>query len=171
MDALSHTVMSRAAPGSETYRSTKTYDHSEGLSCTFRQWRAVHSHCRLLHGYALAFKFVFATREIDERHWCFDFGGLKEVRQWLHEMFDHTLLIALDDPDRDCLEELGRAGLADVKLVPAVGCEAMARFVHARISDLVRERAGGRVCLESVEVREHSGNSALFSASLESLVP
>ena len=34
-----------------------------------------HSHCRLIHGYALAFKFVFATRELDERNWCFDFGG------------------------------------------------------------------------------------------------
>ena len=26
------------------YRSTKTYDHNEGLSCCFRQWRADHSH-------------------------------------------------------------------------------------------------------------------------------
>ncbi|HEX2555077.1 MAG TPA: hypothetical protein VHL98_15360, partial [Microvirga sp.] len=46
------------------YRSTKVYDHNEGLSCCFRQWRATHSHCRLLHGYALAFKFVFATHEL-----------------------------------------------------------------------------------------------------------
>ncbi len=27
----------------EVYRSTKTYDHTEGLSCCFRQWRATHS--------------------------------------------------------------------------------------------------------------------------------
>ena len=155
----------RNSSSDEIYRSTKTYDHSEGLSCTFRQWRAEHSHCRLLHGYALAFKFVFATRKLDERHWCFDFGGLKEVRQWLHGMFDHTLLIATDDPDRDRLEELGRAGLADVRLMPAVGCEATARFVHARISEVVRDGTGGRVWLESVEVREHSGNSAQFSTN------
>ena len=63
----------------EIYRSTKSYDHSEGLSCCFRQWRATHSHCRLVHGYALAFKFVFATHRLDERHWCFDFGGLKPI--------------------------------------------------------------------------------------------
>ncbi len=31
------------------YRSTKSYDHSEGLSCCFRQWRATHSHCSLVH--------------------------------------------------------------------------------------------------------------------------
>jgi 6-pyruvoyltetrahydropterin/6-carboxytetrahydropterin synthase len=76
----------------EVYRSTKTYDHSEGLSCCFRQWRAP-SHCRLVHGYALAFKFVFATDRLDERHWCFDFGGLKPIRAWLHDTFDHTMIV------------------------------------------------------------------------------
>ncbi len=50
-----------SAGGDEIYRSTKMYDHNEGLSCCFRQWRATDSHCRLIHGYALAFKFVFAT--------------------------------------------------------------------------------------------------------------
>ena len=145
------------------YRSTQTYDHNEGLSCTFRQWRAGHSHCRLLHGYALAFKFVFAARELDDRHWCFDFGGLKPVRQWLHEMFDHTLLVSEDDPERARLEALGAAGLADVRIVPAVGCEATARIVHAKVGEMVRSATQGRVWLESVEVREHGGNSALFS--------
>ena len=113
-----------------------------------------HSHCRLLHGYALAFKFVFAARALDERHWCLDFGGLKPVRQWLHEMFDHTLLVAADDPERGHLEELGRLGLADVRIMPAVGCEATARFVHAHVGEMVLGATGGRVWLESVEVRE-----------------
>jgi len=149
--------------GGGLYRSTKTYDHNEGLSCTFRQWRAGESHCRLLHGYALAFRFVFATRDLDERHWCLDFGGLKPVRHWLHEMFDHTLLVATDDPERDRLEELGRLGLADVRLVPAVGCEATARLVHAKVGEMVAAGTRGRVWLDSVEVREHGGNSALYS--------
>ena len=145
------------------YRSTKTYDHNEGLSCTFRQWRAGESHCRLLHGYALAFRFVFATRDLDERHWCLDFGGLKPVRQWLHEMFDHTLLVAADDPERERLAELGRLGLADVRVLPAVGCEATARLVHGKVAEMVEAGTQGRVWLESVEVREHGGNSALYS--------
>ena len=145
------------------YRSTKAYDHNEGLSCTFRQWRAGESHCRLLHGYALAFRFVFATRDLDERHWCLDFGGLKPVRQWLHEMFDHTLLVAVDDPERERLAELGRLGLADVRVLPAVGCEATARLVHGKVGEMVEAGTQGRVWLESVEVREHGGNSALYS--------
>ena len=149
--------------GGGVYRSTKTYDHNEGLSCSFRQWRAGQSHCRLLHGYALAFRFVFATRDLDERHWCLDFGGLKPVRQWLHDMFDHTLLVAADDPERERLEELGRLGLADVRLLPSVGCEATARLVHAKVGEMVEAGTQGRVWLESVEVREHGGNSALYS--------
>ena len=151
------------AVGSGLYRSTKTYDHNEGLSCTFRQWRAGHSHCRLLHGYAFAIRFVFATRQLDERNWCFDFGGMKPVRQWLHEMFDHTLLIAADDPERAHLEALGEMGLADVRILPAVGCEAMALFVHTKVETIVRDVTSGRVWLESVEIREHGGNSALYS--------
>ena len=46
---------------SAVWRSTKTYGHEEGLSCCFRQWRATHSHCRLLHGYALSFRLTFAS--------------------------------------------------------------------------------------------------------------
>lgn len=152
----------RPEPGG-VYRSTKFYDHSEGLSCCFRQWRAGHSHCRLLHGYALAFRFVFATRDLDANHWCLDFGSLAPVRQWLHEMFDHTLVVAEDDPERGFLERLGDAGLADVRVLPAVGCEATARFVYLRVSDMVDKQTDGRVWLESAEVREHGGNSALYA--------
>ena len=145
------------------YRSTKSYDHSEGLSCCFRQWRADHSHCRLLHGYALAFRFVFATRDLDRHHWCLDFGSLKPVRQWLHEMFDHTLVVAEDDPERGRFEALGAAGLADLRVLPAVGCEATARFVYLHVNQMIDNHTDGRVWVESVEVSEHGGNSALYS--------
>jgi 6-pyruvoyltetrahydropterin/6-carboxytetrahydropterin synthase len=146
----------------ETYRSTKTYDHSEGLSCCFRQWRAGSSHCSLLHGYALAFKFVFATHRLDERNWCFDFGGLKSVRAWLHETFDHTVIVAEDDPSIEVFRGLQREGLAAVRILPAVGCEAVAKHAFDHVSAFVREASGGRVWLESVEVREHGGNAAVY---------
>ena len=116
------------------YRSTKSYDHNEGLSCCFRQWRAGDSHCRLMHGYALAFRFDFATHELDERHWCLDFGGLKWLRAWLHNWFDHTTLVAADDPHRAEFERLEKLGLIDCRVLPAVGCEAVA------VSGLIVER-------------------------------
>lgn len=144
------------------HRSSKTYDHSEGLSCCFRQWRATASHCRLLHGYALAFHFEFATDQLDDRNWCFDFGGLKPVRSWLHEMFDHTVLVAADDPERGEFERLAARGLVDLRVLPAVGCEAVAQHVFDHVAAYVREQTNGRVWLEAVEVREHSGNAASY---------
>jgi 6-pyruvoyltetrahydropterin/6-carboxytetrahydropterin synthase len=156
------------APAASTgaiYRSTKTYGHGEGLSCCFRQWRATHSHCSLLHGYALSFVFVFATRELDQRNWCFDFGGLKDVKAWLHYMFDHTTLVAADDPHLAAFEALRRARLAELRILPAVGCEAIAKQTFDYVADYVTTVAGSRVWLESVEVREHSGNSAIYSVS------
>jgi 6-pyruvoyltetrahydropterin/6-carboxytetrahydropterin synthase len=145
------------------YRSTKTYGHNEGLSCCFRQWRATHSHCRLLHGYALSFHFVFASLELDERNWCFDFGGLKPVRSWLHHMFDHTTLIAEDDPELAAFQDLADRDLIDLRVLPGVGCEASGRHVFGFVSRFVDEQSKGRVWLESVEVREHAGNSAIYA--------
>ncbi|MGO4571012.1 6-pyruvoyl trahydropterin synthase family protein [Microvirga sp. 2TAF3] len=147
----------------EIYRSTKTYDHNEGLSCCFRQWRATHSHCRLIHGYALAFRFVFATHELDERNWCFDFGGLKPVKEWLKYMFDHTMLVAEDDPELTRFETMHRDGLVDLRVLPSVGCEATAKYVYDYVAAYAHAQTGGRVWLESVEVKEHSGNSAIYS--------
>jgi len=144
------------------YRSTKTYDHSEGLSCCFRQWRAAHSHCSLMHGYALAFKFVFATHRLDERNWCFDFGGLKVVRAWLHEMFDHTLIVAADDPHLALFQRLDQERLGAIRVLPAVGCEAIAEHVFDHVSRYICQESCDRVWLESVEVREHGGNSAVY---------
>lgn len=152
-------VSQAAAP---VYRSTKTYDHSEGLSCCFRQWRAAHSHCRLVHGYALAFRFVFAARELDACGWCFDFGGLKPVRAWLHEMFDHTMLVAEDDPELPDFRRLAEKGLVALRVLPRVGCEATAEHVFGHVARFVAERTAGRVWLETVEVSEHGGNSALY---------
>jgi 6-pyruvoyltetrahydropterin/6-carboxytetrahydropterin synthase len=65
---------------------TKSYPHELGLSCVFRQHRA-ESHCKLLHGYALAFTFVFGCTGTDENGWVFDFGGLKPTTQcWWPKM-------------------------------------------------------------------------------------
>jgi 6-pyruvoyltetrahydropterin/6-carboxytetrahydropterin synthase len=150
------------AGGRAIFRSTKTYDHNEGLSCCFRQWRAYDSHCRLVHGYALAFRFVFATYELDERNWCVDFGGLKPLKAWLHRMFDHTMIVAEDDPQLPAFERLAQAGLVELRVLPAVGCEATARYVFDHVSGLIAEETDARVWLETVEVREHGGNSAIY---------
>lgn len=141
--------------------STKTYAHSEGLSCAFRQWRAT-SHCNLIHGYALQVELVFEADTLDDRNWVQDFGGLKQIKQWLHDNFDHTLCVAEDDPMLSGLKALGAIGLADVRVLPSVGCEKFSEFIFNHVHSVVSQESNGRVRVRSVEVREHGGNSARY---------
>ena len=145
------------------WRVVKSYDHAEGLSCSFRQWQAGASHCRYLHGYALAFRFTFLAETLDDRGWCIDFGGLKPLRAWLHETFDHTTLVAADDPELPVLAALDRQGLIQMRVLPAVGCEAFAAHTWAWADTFARTQTDGRVRVESVEVSEHASNTASFS--------
>ena len=142
------------------YYSTKTYDHSEGLSCAFRQWRAKHSHCRWIHGYALAVKFTFGCKELDDRNWVQDFGGLKTVKQWLKNTFDHTLCVAEDDPELDRFKKMHEDDVADLRILPAVGCEKFAEYIYTHVSKVVDTE---RMWLQSVEVKEHGANGAIFT--------
>lgn len=145
-----------------SWKSTKTYSHVEGLSCAFRQWRAT-SHCNLIHGYALSFRFEFAAHELDARNWCADFGDLKELKKWLHHMFDHTLCVAKDDPELAFFELLANKKLADLRVVAAVGCEKFAELAYYTAQDMIKGKYGGRVHVSQVEVKEHEGNSAIYS--------
>lgn len=148
---------------SEMYLSTKTYGHEIGLSTCFRQHRA-ESHCRLLHGYALSFKFIFETFELDCRQWTVDFGGLKSLKGILEDTFDHTLLVAEDDPKKEVLLDLDRVhGIAKVVVVPAAGCERTAQLAFEVAEQWLKDAGyGDRVRLRSVEVAEHGANSAIY---------
>lgn len=141
--------------------STKTYSHDVGFSCTFRQWRA-ESHCRYLHGYALKFKFTFAASELDHCGWVVDFGGLKNLKGWLEEWFDHRTLVASDDPQISRMRELDFLGIITMREVPATGCEAFSKMVYDYTEQWLIDAGFGPRCeLVSVEVAEHGGNSAI----------
>lgn len=149
------------------YRSTKTFTHELGLSAAFRQWRA-ESHCRFIHGYALSFVLTFEADELDARNWVVDFGSLKSFKGWLEDTFDHKLLIAEDDPDRHRLEALGSSTLtgkpvADIVVLPRVGCEAFAEYVAGALDTWLLDNGyAPRVRVVSVECREHGANSAIY---------
>lgn len=144
------------------YVSTKTYGHEVGLSCCFRQWRA-QSHCRFLHGYALAIRLEFEATDLDARNWVVDFGSLKGFKGWLEITFDHKLLVAEDDPEKDMLCSLAGLDLADVIVVPKTGCEAFAELIFECAETWLTDNGyAPRVKMRSVEVREHGANSAVF---------
>jgi 6-pyruvoyltetrahydropterin/6-carboxytetrahydropterin synthase len=145
------------------FTSAKTYGAERGLTCAYRQWSA-DSHCAHLHGYALGFRFTFAAEQLDARGWVVDFGvaGFGEIRAWLHQTFDHTLLVAKDDPARASFMALRDQGLADVRILPGTSCEAIAAYVFATAQSIIHERTQGRCWVASVECLEHGANSATF---------
>tara|TARA_B110000495_G_scaffold187093_1_gene186194 strand:- start:35 stop:478 length:444 start_codon:yes stop_codon:yes gene_type:complete len=143
------------------YQSTKTYGNDRGLSCCFRQWRA-DSHCNLIHGYSLGFRFVFEADVLDDRNWVYDFGNCKWIKEFLEENFDHTLVISSDDPRLGKFKELNDTGLARLKVIHGVGCEKFSEFVYQYVSPIVIKQTLERVRLKSVEVFEHGANSAIY---------
>lgn len=146
------------------YKSTKTFGHELGLSCAFRQWRATHSHCSKLHGYAISVHLEFEAIELDERNWVIDFGGLGEVKAFLKNHFDHKTLVALDDPQLKVFQQMEDEGLIDLVKVEAVGCEQFAVLIHGFVTRWLQvNNHFPRVVLKSVEVREHGANSAIYT--------
>jgi 6-pyruvoyltetrahydropterin/6-carboxytetrahydropterin synthase len=116
-----------------------------------------------------------------------DFGGLKAFKEWSEYMFDHTLVIAHDDPHRAMFEKMAELGLqdqggvCDVRIVPAVGCEKFSELAYKKMKDILetfqrgeaytlengktfecRYPVGTGVRLRSVEVFEHNANSAVY---------
>lgn len=120
-----------------------------------------------------------------------DFGGLKAFKEWSEYMFDHTLVVAQDDPHLEMfrrMADLGlqdQGGVCDIRIVEAVGCEKFAELAYRTMDEILRHFQAGRewrldcranethtfyprypvgqgVRLRSAEVFEHSGNSAVY---------
>ena len=144
------------------YISTKTYKQIGPVA--YRQWRA-DSHCNLIHGYALSFHFEFEADTLDARNWVTDFGGLKPLKSVLEDWFDHTLLVAQDDPMREHLLNLGKLKLAKITEVEKTGCEGIADFLYEYINTILLPSFGAseaqRVWCSKVEVRETDANMAM----------
>lgn len=149
------------------FQSTKVFD---GFSCVFRQWKAEGTHCRFLHGYGISFR-VWFEGDLDERNWVWDFGGMKRAKgtidglnpkAWMDYMFDHTTLVAEDDPYLDLFYKLETEGMIQLRVLSAVGAEQFAKFIFEKIDTFIREETGGRVKVARVEFMEHNKNTAIY---------
>jgi 6-pyruvoyltetrahydropterin/6-carboxytetrahydropterin synthase len=94
-----------------------------------------------------------------------DFGGLKPLKALLEDWFDHTLLVAQDDPQRDELLRLGTLGLAKITEVEKTGCEGLADFLYEYVNTIFLPNYGveeaKRIWCCKVEVRETDSNMAM----------
>ena len=154
------------------FLSTKEFSN---YSVAIRQWKAKHSHCQLLHGYALKFKVWFASNEpledkqLDEMNWIVDYGGFKDqptgngLKSWMNYMWDHTLLIEKDDPYLDIFEQLGPMGIAHVRVMDKIGAESCAKLVYDKFNQVLSNTDAGRCRVIQVECFENDTNSSIYT--------
>ena len=149
------------------FQSTKLFD---GFSCVFRQWKAENTHCRFMHGYGVSFR-VWFEGGLDDRNWVWDFGGMKRAqtkidgmspKAWMDYMFDHTILVAKDDPMLSLINELEHNKIAQVRVVEATGAEKFAEFIFGKLNKFVQTETDGRVRVAKVEFMEHGKNTAIY---------
>ena len=150
------------------FQSSKVFD---GFSTVFRQWKAKETHCRFVHGYGISFK-VYFEGELDERNWVWDFGGMKRAKtqidgmspkEWMDYMFDHTLIVAEDDPFKNAFIEMGEAGAAQVRIIPATGAEKFSEYIYTKLNSFVKAETDNRVRVTKVKFMEHGKNAASYS--------
>lgn len=150
------------------FQSTKIIELG---SCAFRQPRAK-SHCRHLHGYRLIAKLWFNCKELDQNNWVMDFGALKDLKKQLEFTFDHTLVVAADDPQLPIFRQLATADAANLVVMDkGVGIERFAEFVFDASNDHVKKLTNGRVWVTKVEVWEHEKNSAIYETPVNVITP
>ena len=149
------------------FQATKLFD---GFSCVFRQWKAEGTHCRFLHGYGVSFR-VWFEGELDERNWVWDFGGMKRAKgtidgmnpkAWMDYMFDHTTIVAEDDPGLGGFKTMNEIGIIQLRVIPAVGAEQFAKYIFEKLNAFVQEETNSRVKVARVEFMEHAKNTAIY---------
>lgn len=142
-----------------TFQSTKSYYN---FPCAHRQFRHDGS-CRLVHGYSRSFHFVFGSETLDKCGFVVDYGGLKELKQHLDYMFDHTLLLNEDDPLWDKFKELEQCGACELRTMPyGIGMEGTAQYLAEYADNLIRTKTKGRAWVISAESRENDKNSSIY---------
>jgi 6-pyruvoyltetrahydropterin/6-carboxytetrahydropterin synthase len=86
------------------------------------------------------------------------------AKQWMDYMFDHTTIIAPDDPEVELFKEMDKKGIVQLRLLEGpVGAEQFAKFIYGKLNTFVQEETNGRVRIVQVEFFENERNSAIYS--------
>jgi 6-pyruvoyltetrahydropterin/6-carboxytetrahydropterin synthase len=86
----------------------------------------------------------------------------RNPKEWMDYMFDHTTIIAEDDPFIHAFTQMDTAGVAQIRVLPAVGAEQFAKYVFEKLNTFVQEETEGRVKVVRVEFMEHNKNTAIY---------
>lgn len=115
-------------------------------------------HCRFVHGHNWTVEATFGASRFDENGFVFDFGKLREFKEWLECGFDHALVLSVNDPQLERLKELGE--LAKVVVVPDCSCEGLAGEFYAVLDGIVAKASDGRAYVDSLTLWEDEKNFA-----------
>ncbi|WP_082956707.1 MULTISPECIES: 6-carboxytetrahydropterin synthase [unclassified Mycobacterium] len=134
------------------------------LPCCHRSW-ANGGKRFFLHGYERSFEVEFACAQTERgTGLVVDVGTVAEVRSALRYQFDHTTLIAEDDPQRDLFELLAERGVVDLRIMANTGMEGSAAWVFETAERIVGLATGGRVWVSRIEARESRNNVVTLTA-------
>ena len=86
-------------------------------------------------------------------------------KAWMDFMFDHTKIIAEDDPYLEHFKQMDTDGIIQLRVLPSVGCERFAEYLYETINNFLKEETEGRVKAVKIEVYEHERNSASYSTN------
>jgi 6-pyruvoyltetrahydropterin/6-carboxytetrahydropterin synthase len=135
------------------------------LPCCHRSRSRQGAKGSFLHGYERQFEVEFACAETDpDSGTVIDARCLREVRTALARQFDHTTLIASDDPQRELFELLAAQDALDLRIMHCTGMEASAAWVFDTVERIVGQATGGRVWVSRVEASENRNSVVTLMA-------
>jgi 6-pyruvoyltetrahydropterin/6-carboxytetrahydropterin synthase len=110
-----------------------------GYPCAHRQWKH-DGHCAWIHGYQRHFVVHFVADSLDERGWVIDFGGvtMKGIKKMLDHHFDHTLLLASDDPEIEHFRKKDGKLCKLIELPYGPGMEGTARWLLGKVNTRIK---------------------------------
>lgn len=145
-----------------THTMHKTYSN---YPCAHRQWRDS-GHCAYVHGYSRSFTFTFEAAALDECGWVLGFQHLQPVKAHLDYMFDHTLLLNVDDPLLEHFALLEGLGAAAIRILNNVSMEGTATHLFEFVNNWLATEPTfverGVRCI-AVEARENDKNAARYT--------
>lgn len=138
--------------------------HFDSLPCCHRSWTN-EGRPFFLHGYERTFEIEFACAQTESgTGLVLDPDALEEVRAALQKQFDHTTLIAADDPERDLFELLADRGVIDLRIMDTTGMEGSAAWVFDTVESIVVRITQGRVWVSQIKARESQSNGVTLTA-------
>ena len=140
----------------------RTIKRLGGFPCCHRQWKD-DGHCSLLHGYDRWVELEWEGPR-DHRGWVVDFASLKRVRQALEHQFDHTCLIAPDDPEMETWCSLSARNAMAIRIMDPT-MEGMCLWVRELVEEWTAAECQPGVRLIRVTCWENEKNASSWEAT------